>query len=89
MMASSANTSVVANCGCSPECTHRCSRVETQDRLRAERLGLMLAATDASIVALQAKQSYITTCNPPEQMSNGAGKDSTKNANGSAANGNN
>ncbi|KAJ4164241.1 hypothetical protein LMH87_005924 [Akanthomyces muscarius] len=88
-MASSANASVVAQCGCSPECSQPCSSVETQNRLRAERLDLMLAAADTSIVALQAKQSHIPTCNLPEQKSDGAGKDSTKKANGSAANGNN
>ena len=49
----------------------------------------MLAAVDASIVALQAKQSYIPTYDPPEQKSNEVGKDSTKKANGFAANGNN
>lgn len=69
-------------------CSQACSGIETQERLRAERLDLMLAATEASVVILQAKQSHIPTHNLPEHESGASGKDSTTIANGSTANGN-
>ncbi|OAQ95630.1 hypothetical protein LLEC1_04067 [Akanthomyces lecanii] len=86
-MASNTQASVVANCGCSPECSQPCYSVKTQERLRAERLGLMLAATDPGIVAIQAKQSYFPTFNQLETESAEAEKDSAKKMGDSTANG--
>ncbi|ATY58247.1 hypothetical protein A9K55_002912 [Cordyceps militaris] len=58
-MASSANDSVVTDCGCTVQCGQPASSVGAQDLLREARLGLMMASVDARVVALQARQSYI------------------------------